>query len=60
VEDGDTPETLAARILVQEHRIYPEAVAFLLTGAWRIDGRRCVPCEPVQERRAKGESQALG
>jgi phosphoribosylglycinamide formyltransferase-1 len=48
VEEGDTPETLAARILVQEHRIYPEAVAFLLSGAWRIEGRRCIACDQTQ------------
>lgn len=38
--DGDTPETLAARILEQEHRIYPEAVADVLAGGWTIEGRR--------------------
>lgn len=40
VEDDDTPETLAARILDVEHRIYPEAVGFVLDGGWTIDGRR--------------------
>jgi phosphoribosylglycinamide formyltransferase 1 len=40
VLDDDTPETLAARILVEEHRIYPEAVQIVLDGGWRIDGRR--------------------
>lgn len=40
VLDDDTPETLAARILVEEHRIYPEAVQTILDGGWRIDGRR--------------------
>ncbi|WDR05776.1 phosphoribosylglycinamide formyltransferase [Devosia rhodophyticola] len=30
---GDTPETLAARILVEEHRIYPEALRLLASGA---------------------------
>ena len=34
------PETLAARILDEEHRIYPEAVALVLDGGWTIDGRR--------------------
>jgi phosphoribosylglycinamide formyltransferase 1 len=38
--DDDTPETLAARILEQEHRIYPEAVADVLAGGWTIEGRR--------------------
>ncbi|MCC6162859.1 MAG: phosphoribosylglycinamide formyltransferase [Acidobacteria bacterium] len=42
VFDEDTPETLAARILVEEHRIYPEAIARVLTPGWSIDGRRFV------------------
>ncbi len=40
VEDDDTPDTLAARILEQEHRIYPEAIGIVLAGGWRIEGRR--------------------
>lgn len=40
VLDDDTPETLAARILVEEHRIYPLAVGRVLEGHWRIEGRR--------------------
>jgi phosphoribosylglycinamide formyltransferase-1 len=40
VHDDDTAETLAARILDVEHRIYPEAVASLLDGRWAIQGRR--------------------
>jgi phosphoribosylglycinamide formyltransferase-1 len=40
VLETDTPDTLAARILEQEHRIYPEAVADVLAGGWTIDGRR--------------------
>ena len=35
-------ETLAARILVEEHRAYPEAVAVVLDGGWTVDGRRFV------------------
>ena len=42
VEDADTAETLSARILVEEHRIYPEAIARIVGGGWRIDGRRVV------------------
>jgi phosphoribosylglycinamide formyltransferase-1 len=48
VLDDDTEETLAARILVAEHRLYPEAVARILAGGWRIDGRR-VLFEPKDE-----------
>jgi phosphoribosylglycinamide formyltransferase 1 len=42
VLDDDTAETLAARILVEEHRAYPEAIARVLDGGWRIDGRRVI------------------
>lgn len=42
VQDDDTEETLSERILHEEHRIYPEAIATVLGGAWRIDGRRFV------------------
>ena len=42
VMPGDTEETLAARILEQEHRAYPEAVRMILDGGWRVDGRRFV------------------
>jgi phosphoribosylglycinamide formyltransferase-1 len=40
VLDDDTVDTLAARILVEEHRIYPEAARIILDGGWTIDGRR--------------------
>jgi phosphoribosylglycinamide formyltransferase 1 len=40
VLSGDTVDTLATRILTEEHRIYPEAVQLVLGGRWRIDGRR--------------------
>ncbi len=42
VVDGDTAETLAARILEQEHQAYAEALRRLLTESWRVDGRRIV------------------
>jgi phosphoribosylglycinamide formyltransferase 1 len=40
VHPGDTVESLGARILAEEHRIYPEAVRVMLAGGWRVDGRR--------------------
>ncbi len=43
---NDTVDTLSARILVEEHRIYPEAIALVLAGGWSLDGRRFVPAEP--------------
>ena len=47
VEDGDDEETLAARILVEEHRAYPEALRKLLTERFRVEGRRVVFEIPV-------------
>lgn len=40
VHSGDTVDSLSARILVEEHRIYPEAVRTVLDGRWQVDGRR--------------------
>ena len=42
VLDHDTAETLAARILVEEHRIYAEAIAKVLAGKYEIAGRRVI------------------
>jgi len=42
VAASDTAETLSARILAEEHRIYSESIRRLLTTPWRIDGRRVV------------------
>jgi len=42
VMPGDTTDTLAARILEQEHLAYPEAVQLMLDGGWRLEGRRFV------------------
>ncbi len=40
VVEADSVETLSARILVEEHRLYPEAVSIVLGGGWWIEGRR--------------------
>jgi len=40
VLEDDTVETLSARILKEEHRIYTEAIRIVLSGRWRIEGRR--------------------
>ncbi len=40
VEDKDTEESLSARILKEEHRIYSEAVRIVLDGKFKIEGRR--------------------
>ncbi len=42
VNEDDTEESLAARILAEEHRIYPEAVRIVLAGGWRLEGRRFI------------------
>jgi len=40
VLDNDTEASLAARILKEEHRIYSQAIALVLSGKYRIEGRR--------------------
>jgi phosphoribosylglycinamide formyltransferase-1 len=42
VYDDDTVETLSARILEQEHRIYAEAADIVLSGDYRVEGRRVI------------------
>jgi len=46
VLDGDTVETLSARILAEEHRVYTEAVRLVLSGNYRIEGRRVIAGPP--------------
>jgi len=58
VKPGDTEETLAARILNEEHRIYTEAVRLVLSGKFRIEGRRVLPItEEDQEERLAGRAK---
>ena len=42
VLEDDTVDTLSARVLVEEHRLYPEAIGIILGGGWSIVGRRLV------------------
>lgn len=42
VLDEDTADLLSARILREEHRLYSEAIALVLSGAYRIEGRRVI------------------
>jgi phosphoribosylglycinamide formyltransferase 1 len=42
VVEGDTPETLAQRILREEHRLYPLAVKLFVEGRLKIEGRKVV------------------
>ena len=39
VLDDDTEDSLSARILKEEHRVYSEAIALVLSGKYRIEGR---------------------
>ncbi len=45
IHDDDTEETLSARILIEEHRLYPHAIGLLAEGRLKIKGRR-VMIEP--------------
>ena len=40
--DDDTEQTLAARILIEEHRIYSAAIGIILSGRWRMEGRHVI------------------
>jgi len=42
VRDDDTADTLSARILAEEHRLYSEAIRIVLSGSYAIEGRRVV------------------
>ena len=42
VLDDDTADTLSARILKEEHRIYSEAIRLVLSGNYRVEGRRVI------------------
>jgi phosphoribosylglycinamide formyltransferase-1 len=49
IEDSDTPDTLAERILREEHRIYTEAVRIVLEGRYRLEGRRVLVTKQARE-----------
>lgn len=59
VEDGDTVETLSARILEQEHLAYPEAIARVVSGEYEVVGRRFVKASLRQKRVAINEGMRL-
>ena len=40
VDDADTAETLSARILTEEHKLYPAAIEIVLSGNYKLEGRR--------------------
>ena len=47
VLDDDTPDSLAARVLAAEHRIYPAALALYAGGRMRVEGERVVMTDPA-------------
>lgn len=47
VLQDDTVQRLSARILIEEHRIYPQAIRLMLDGGWSIEGRRFVRASRV-------------
>lgn len=47
IQDGDTEKTLGARILREEHRIYPQALQFLAEGRLKVVGRRVLLDPPM-------------
>ena len=49
VEEGDTPETLAARILETEHRLFPRAVRLFADNRLRVEGRRVHVLPPPEQ-----------
>jgi phosphoribosylglycinamide formyltransferase-1 len=51
VLDGDTPESLARRVLAQEHTIYPAALARVARGGLMVQGNRVYDTEPAPEPR---------
>jgi phosphoribosylglycinamide formyltransferase-1 len=53
VRDDDTPDTLAGRILAEEHRIYTEAVRLVLSGRYRVAARRVVALDASEAPQAK-------
>ena len=57
VLDTDTEETLSARILVEEHRLYPEAIRIVLEGRWEVHGRRFIrPLDGASTGRLRADS----
>lgn len=45
VEPGDTEDDLRTRVLEREHRLYIEALGLVLSGKFRIEGRRVLPTD---------------
>ena len=59
VHDNDSVDSLSARILAAEHRLYPAAVQLVLHAGWRIDGRRVIR-DPARRTREDDVWEASG
>lgn len=46
---GDTPDSLAERVLAAEHRVYPAALAMVASGTVRVSGEKISVSEPVNQ-----------
>ena len=54
VEAGDTAERLAARVLVEEHRIYPQAILWFAEGRLRMhDGKALLDNKPIIQKQSE-------
>jgi len=53
IRDDDTVDTLSARILIEEHRLYPQTIGQFLDGSCQLQGRR-VTCDVVRPGSASG------
>jgi phosphoribosylglycinamide formyltransferase-1 len=49
----DTPESLAARILAEEHTLYPQVISWLAQGRVKIEGRRVIICGIKDQKEGK-------
>jgi phosphoribosylglycinamide formyltransferase-1 len=49
IHDDDTVETLSARMLAVEHQLFPEAIQSVLRGGWRMEARRVVRSDEVND-----------
>ncbi len=60
VDLNETLEALSARILREENRLYPESLAVIVSGKYRVEGRRIIPFEgPVKKPRRGGAQRGF-
>jgi phosphoribosylglycinamide formyltransferase-1 len=59
VHDSDTPDTLAARILAEEHEAYPEALTLVCSGRYEVVGRRVIAAGKFNRDGQDGQDKKL-